>query len=322
LKRLLRRIEALAPAARRVLEAASVVGETFAAAAVAAGAQCAVEDVEAVCAELVVQQHFLADSVLTAWPDGTSGGSYGFRHVLYQQGIYEQLGATRRIQLHRRIAGRLATAYGARAGELAAQLALHCERGGETSQAVHYWQQAAENAARRNAHHDAIAILTKGLALLATLPESPERAQQELSLQLALGELLRPTKGAGTPEVGTVYSRAYTLCQQTGERPLLAQVLWGLAQFQMSRGQVATAGELAQQLLDLAQQQPDTGYVVEGHFLMGTMAFYRGTFSPPGPIWSRARASLTPCRLPPRPSVVAWCVESSRAPRWRGCSGR
>ena len=44
---LLRRIEALPPEARRVLEAASVVGEAFAVAAVAAGAQGPVEDVEA-----------------------------------------------------------------------------------------------------------------------------------------------------------------------------------------------------------------------------------------------------------------------------------
>ena len=44
---LLRRIEALPPAARRVLEVASVVGEAFAVAAVAAGAQGPVEDVEA-----------------------------------------------------------------------------------------------------------------------------------------------------------------------------------------------------------------------------------------------------------------------------------
>ena len=118
----------------------------------------------------------------------------------------------------------------------------------------------------------------KGLALLATLPESPERTQQELALQLALGELLRATKGVGSPDVGEVYTRAYTLCQQTGETPQLARVLWGLSQFQMTQGQVATAGELAQQLLDLAQRQPDTGCLVEGHFLMGTMAFYRGDF--------------------------------------------
>jgi predicted ATPase len=143
---------------------------------------------------------------------------------------------------------------------------------------VHYWQQAGDNAARRNAHHDAIAIFTKGLALLATLPERPERARHELSVQLALGELLRATQGVGSPDVGTIYSRAYTLCQQTGETSALARVLWGLSQFQMTRGQVATAGELAQQLLDLAHHRPDTEYVLEGHFLLGTMACYRGDF--------------------------------------------
>ena len=107
---------------------------------------------------------------------------------------------------------------------------------------------------------------------------APSAPSSELALQLALADLLRATKGVGSPDVGDVYTRAYTLCQQTGETPQLARVLWGLSQFQMTQGQVATAGELAQQLLDLAQRQPDTGFLVEGHFLMGTMAFYRGDF--------------------------------------------
>ena len=100
---LMRRIEELPPAARRVLEAASVAGEAFAVATVAAGAQCPVDEVEAVCEGLVAQQHFLADIGLTVWPDGTSGGSYRFRHALYPQVLYEQLGSARRRQLHRRI---------------------------------------------------------------------------------------------------------------------------------------------------------------------------------------------------------------------------
>ena len=128
---LLRRIEALAPSVRRVLEAASVVGETFAVAAVAAGAQCPVEDVDAVCEALAAQQHVLDETGLTDWPDGTSGGSYRFRHVLYQQVLYEQVGLTRRRHLHQRIGARLEAGYGAAAGEVAAHLAVHCERGGE-----------------------------------------------------------------------------------------------------------------------------------------------------------------------------------------------
>ena len=273
---LLRRVQELPPEVCRVLEAASVVGEEFAVAAVAAGSQFSVEDVEAVCEGLAAQQHFLADVGLTVWPDGTSGGRYRFQHALYQQVLYDQLGTARRGQLHRRIGARLEAGYGARAGEIAVQLAVHFERSGATAQAVHYAQQAADNAARRNAHHEAITALIKGLALLVTLPESPERSRYELTLQLTLGELLRTTKGVGSPDVGDSYTRAYTLAQQVGETPPLARALWGLSQFHMTQGQVATAGALAQQLLDLAQRQPNAGFLVEGHFVMGTMVVLSG----------------------------------------------
>jgi predicted ATPase len=275
---LLRRIQALPPEVGRVLEAASVVGQEFAVAAVAAGSQTPVEDVEAVCEELAAQHHLLADAGLTVWPDGTSGGRYRFQHALYQQVLYEQIGTARRQQLHQRIGVRLEAGYGVRAGEIAAQLAVHFERSGATMQAVRYVQQAADNAARRNAHHEAITALRKGLALLAALPESPERARHELTLQLALGELLRATQGIGSPDVGDIYARASTLAQQVGERPQRARALWGLSQFHMTQGQMATADALAQRLLALVQHQPDTGFAVEGYFVLGTMANYRGDF--------------------------------------------
>jgi predicted ATPase len=153
-----------------------------------------VTEVDAVCEALVRQHHFLDDTGLTTWPDAIRGGSYRFQHALYQQVLYEQVGTARRMQLHRHI--------GARAGEIAAPLAVHFERGGETPRAVHYWQQAGDNAARRNAYHEAIAALTKGLALLTTLPDTPERTEHELALQLTLGQLLSAVRGRTAPEVG------------------------------------------------------------------------------------------------------------------------
>ena len=90
--------------------------------------------------------------------------------------------------------------------------------GGEVQRAIHYWQQAGDNAVRRNAHSEAIAALRKGLALLSTLPDSPERTQRELALQLTLGELLTATQGMASPASGEAYSRAHALCQQVGKR--------------------------------------------------------------------------------------------------------
>jgi predicted ATPase len=76
--------------------------------------------------------------------------------------------------------------------------------------------------------------------------------------------------------VGDVYTRAYTLGQQVGETSQLIRALWGLSQFHMTQGRMAIAEALAQQLLELAHQQPDADFLVEGQFVMGTIAGHRG----------------------------------------------
>ena len=106
---------------------------------------------------------------------------------------------------------------------------------------------------------EAIAHLTKGLELLKTLPDTPERIQQELTLQLALGMPLMATKGYAAPEVEQAYARARELCQQMGETPQLFPVLWGLWVFYQVRGEFQTARELAEQLLSLGPERPRLG---------------------------------------------------------------
>jgi predicted ATPase len=71
---IVKRIEELPPETRRVLEAASVVGEEFAATAVAAGIQCPEEDVEAQCEGFAARHHCIEDIGLEVWPDATSSG--------------------------------------------------------------------------------------------------------------------------------------------------------------------------------------------------------------------------------------------------------
>jgi predicted ATPase len=169
----------------------------------------------------------------------------------------------------------LEAGYGARAGEIAPQLAVHFERAGEVQRAVHYWHQTGDNAARRNAHHEAVAALTRGLALLATLPDSPERTRHELTLLLRLGEFRMAAQGTAAPEVGEVYTRAHTLCRQVGGPRQHFQVLQGLYRFHGTQAQVRTADELSQQLLHLAHHQHDPVLVLGGHMAVGEVARYR-----------------------------------------------
>ena len=74
----------LGAAQQQVLDAASVAGDVFSAAAVAAGVEDPLEAVEEHCAGLARQGQFLEADGAEAWPDGTVAGRYRFRHALDQ----------------------------------------------------------------------------------------------------------------------------------------------------------------------------------------------------------------------------------------------
>ena len=160
----------LSPEAQRVLEVASVAGVKFSAAAVAAGLADAVMAVEELCQGLVRWQHWLRPAGVAEWPEGTVAARYRFTHWLYQHVAYQRLGAARRVQLHQHLGARSEVAHGGRVGEVAAELAVHFERGRDYRRAVQYLRQAAETALRRYAYPEAIVHLTKELDLLSTLP--------------------------------------------------------------------------------------------------------------------------------------------------------
>jgi predicted ATPase len=239
----------LSPEEQRVLEAASVAGMEFSAAAVATGIEEPTEEVEKRCEEMARREQFLREKEIEEWPDGTVSARYGFLHALYPEVVYTRVAAGRRISLHRRIGEREEAAYGNQAAEIATELAVHFERCRDYRRAVRYLEQVAEKAIRCSAYQEAIGHLTKGLQLLETLPDTPERAQQELTLQIALGSALMATKGQGVTEIGTVYTRARELCQQVGEPSQLFTVLRGLRFFHVGRGELQTAHELAEQLV-------------------------------------------------------------------------
>ena len=276
---IVQQVERLSEAQRQVLEGASVTGAEFVVAAVAAAVKQEMDEVETVCEEIAGQGHFLEERGIAEWPDGTISGRYGFCHALYQNVPYDRIAEARKIRLHRLIGERLETGYDERAGEIAAELAVHFERGHEYPRAVRYCEQAGKNAIRRSAHREAIAHLTRGLELLKILPDTPERAQQELTLQIALGASLLATKGFGATEVGRAYARARELCQLTGETSQLFPILRGLWEFYEVRAEYQTAQELGEQLLALAQRQPDSSLLLLAHNVLGDTLLYLGECS-------------------------------------------
>jgi predicted ATPase len=193
---------------------------------------------------------------------------YLFKHALIQDAAYASLLKSTLQQVHQQIAQVFEASFPALVETQPELVAQHYTAAGCAEQAVRYWQRAGQYASDRSAHVEAISHVTAGLELLQTLPETPEHTQQALALYIALGAALLVAKGHGAPEVEHAYTQAYALCQQVGETPQLATVLFGLWRFYVRRPQLHTARELGETLLRLAQHaDAPTLAVVASHAL-------------------------------------------------------
>jgi predicted ATPase len=159
-------------------------------------------------------------------------------------------------------------------------LAHHYTEAGLAEQAIPYWQRAAERAVQRSANVEAIGHLTQGITLLKQLEETPERLQQELVFQTALGPVLMVTKGYAALEVEQTYERARELCQQVGEAPQLFSALWGTWYFYAVRPELQKSIELARQLFSLAQRAHDSTLLMVAHRILGANLIQQGELAP------------------------------------------
>ena len=102
-----------------------------------------------------------------------------------QDAAYGTLLRTRRHELHARVASTLEQ-YFADLVERQPELLAHHSTAGDTERAVGQWLKAGQHAAARLTYREAIAHLERGLAVLRSLPEGPNREGREIDLQLAL----------------------------------------------------------------------------------------------------------------------------------------
>ncbi len=278
LRRMLeQQLEMLSVEDQQLLERASVAGVQFSAAALASESGFTTEAIDTQLGGLARRGLFLQTEGITSWPDSTVSGRYRFIHALYQEILYNGLAVSRCIQIHQQIGTRLELSYGSQASELSAELAVHFMRGRDDTRAIHYLQQAGEQAIQRNANQDAIVHFTQALELTSARPETAERDEQELQVLLALGPALMITKGFADPDVMRTYKRATALCQQLDRRLQLFPALWGLW-LATGSADVIAAQELGTQLLGLAQQSLDPVHLVQAHHALWSSGLHAGEF--------------------------------------------
>ncbi|MGC9358292.1 MAG: ATP-binding protein, partial [Anaerolineae bacterium] len=273
------RLRQLPPEWRALLTLASVEGAVFTVQMLARGLNLPDSEIIRRLSGPLNRHHHLTTPVGVHTVGRRHLARYRFRHQMFQTYLYHQLDPVERAQLHLTVGYTLETLYAEHALEISLPLARHFELGGEIDKAIAYLLEAGRRATHLVATEEALQLLTRGLTLLQQLPASPEREQQEVALQLALGAALR-TKGWSSPARAQAFERARVLSQRTGTTAQLAQSLLYLADVHLARGQLDQVTTIGKQLLALSASTQNPTVAHFGHYALGTVDFFHGDLLP------------------------------------------
>lgn len=238
----------LAPADRRLLEAASVAGRDVTVALLATVLDRSADEAAASAEAMARGERFLRT---VAAPPATH---YRFAHELYCQAVYREISSDRRQRLHLRIGTALETAHGDGAADIAPELSLHFELGGDLDRALHYLGLASDRARRRGAPREASTHLEHALALVGGLAHPADRRRHERRLRLARAPLLLDLFGPASTALLDNCERALRLCDRDGDAREHFDLLHARAYVHVTRSEEARAISTVRSLQTLARE--------------------------------------------------------------------
>ncbi|HLW70018.1 MAG TPA: AAA family ATPase [Candidatus Binataceae bacterium] len=253
---LMARLDRLGPA-KEVIQVGAVIGSDF-----------SYELLHAVHpiaeAELQRALRSLTDAELLYVRGIAPEATYQFKHALIRDAAYEALLKTRRKELHLIVARTIDEQFPALKESHPEVLARHWREAGETEPAIAEWQRAGERAVERRAYREAEQHYREAIGALLTLPESSERDARELTLQVALGEMMGTTRGWPAAETAQAYARARILAERGGGASL--ELFTGLYRALATRGEHRAALALADQMLEIAHSSDSVLALVAAHY--------------------------------------------------------
>jgi class 3 adenylate cyclase/predicted ATPase len=209
--------------------------------------------------------------------------SYLFKHALVQDAAYGTLLREPRRALHALIVETLESQFGEMTETRPELLARQSTDAGLIEKAAGLWGKAGQRSLERSALIEAVALFTRALDQVATLPATPALRRDQIKFQVGLANSLYHAKGFAAADTKAAFDQASAMIEQAEalgehvEDPLLLySVLYGffIAKFMNFDGDAACA--LAQQFLALAEQQKATAPIMVGHRLLGNTLLVMG----------------------------------------------
>jgi DNA-binding SARP family transcriptional activator len=199
---------------------------------------------------------------------------YDFSHDLLRETAYAAVSPPKRWLLHRRIAQGLELLHAEDTDAVAAQLAEQYAHGGRPGRAVDYYRRAADVAADRFAHAEAIRLHEKALSIIAAMPAGRDRDSRELAVLEAMAAPLNASYGYSSPNLQRALERSIDLAESLGRRDSLLTGLAGLWTSRFVQGRTADGYQVSTRALALVD--PDSELSGPAHFAVGGSAVSLG----------------------------------------------
>jgi len=264
------RIDRLAPKAKRLLQAAAVIGKDIPMPLLLAIADAPEHEVHAELAHLQTAE-FLYETRL--FPDL----EYTFKHALTHEVAYGGLLHERQRALHARITEAIERLSTERVAEQAERLAHHALHGELWEKAGAYLRQAGLRAMARAAYREAITHLEQALGTLRHLPETRETTELTIDIHIDLRNVLDPL--GDWARTGDHLHEAEVLARTLGDQHRVGRIVTFMASQCRDTGDYDEAVRFGQEALSIARTLGDRSIEVLATSHLGLTHAARGEFS-------------------------------------------
>jgi DNA-binding SARP family transcriptional activator/tetratricopeptide (TPR) repeat protein len=242
------RFEQVTPVAREVAGLAAAVGRNFSLDLLTEASDVDADTVVRAVDELWRRR------IVREFRDG-----YDFSHDLLRDTAYNQVSPPKRWLLHRRLAQGLELLSGHDTDVVSVQLAEQYARGGQPARAVAYYRRAADIAAGRFAHTEAIRRHKDALSVLLTLPEGRDRDTQELEILEAIAAPLNAQYGYSSVELQHTLERSIVLAETLGRTDSALTARIGLWSTQFVQGNFYAGHQTVTRAMAVVDPASDLG---------------------------------------------------------------
>ncbi|MGI1679179.1 MAG: protein kinase [Cellvibrionaceae bacterium] len=237
-----------------------------------------------------------ADIIFEALAD-----QFTFKHALIRDALYQTISTNQRQEFHLLIANTLLNAYQEGDNASEERIAQHFSSGLDYQKSIEWWLKAARHAWSSHALMEVKRLCENGIKDLDAFRHSLETKHsdldlinQEIELQMILGRAGMAAEGYASNTAAKAHQRALHLATSPKTKLKTFPALIGMWAHYCVSAQHIAAGNVAQTLVDIADQYYSDDLLVEAYMLRGTTYLFRGEFSKSHSDLSVAANKLTP----------------------------